>query len=168
MTVPLSDTASLAVGDLVAKVLQEIGVKEMVGVPDSQLRYVMAALPHEISVTHSVREDAAVAIAVGARLAGRRVGVFMKNAGIGTSADAIVSLLVGFRLSMPLVIGWSGSGSDHLVHHRLMGSRTIALLDALGIESIVLKPGAELELLASRVKQADHKRRSVALLVVPQ
>lgn len=166
MTLP--DTEPLTIGDLVAHVLQMTGVDEVVGVPDSQLNDILAALPDEISITYSVREDAAVALAAGARLAGRRVAVFMKNAGIGTSTDAIVSLLIGCRLSIPLVIGWSGSGSDHLEHHLLMGTRTLALLSALDVESIVLEPGADPELVVSQMRQADRNRRSVALLVVPQ
>lgn len=93
-----------AVGDFTAALLRELGVVEMIGVPDSQLHDALASLPSEIAVTYTVREDTAVAIAAGKRLARCRAGVFMKNAGIGTSMDAIVSLLIGCEISMPALL----------------------------------------------------------------
>jgi sulfopyruvate decarboxylase TPP-binding subunit len=153
----------------VAECLIREGVARAVGVADSQLADVVAEIARSIPIDYAMREDVAVAMAVGASLAGGRAAVFMKNAGLGTSLDAIVSLAIGAGVPALLVIGWAGSGRDQLPHHVVMGVRTAALLDAAGIEyDVVRRDGAnDVARLCARLRASRSRGRTHALLVEP-
>jgi sulfopyruvate decarboxylase TPP-binding subunit len=156
-----------SVTEVVLEVLRQCGVERAVGVPDSQLGDVLVAVDRSFGVTFTLREDVAVAMAIGARLVGQSVVVFMKNAGLGTSLDAIVSLSIGCELPLLLVVGWAGAGRDELPHHVIMGERTRALLDASGIEHDVVRGSADVEHLVRRAHCAERHGRPYALLVEP-
>ncbi|MFI0411344.1 thiamine pyrophosphate-binding protein [Actinomadura sp. 3N508] len=152
----------------VVAALEHAGIRRAVGVPDSQLAAVLDAMSERMPVTFTAREDVAVAMAVGADLAGERYAVFMKNAGLGTSLDAIVSLAFGADVPLTLVIGWAGAGADKLPHHTVMGDRTLPLLTAVGIEhDIVPQDGADPSRCRTRAAACRTKRRPYALLVEP-
>lgn len=162
---PLHGTAA---GGTVVSVLVEIGVRRAVGVPDSQLAGVLAAVSRRLPVTFAAREDVAVAMAVGAGLAGEHFAVFMKNAGLGTSLDAIISLAAGAEVPLTLVVGWAGAGSDTLPHHVVMGCRTVPLLTAAGVGHDIVGPdGGDASRLLAGSAAARAARRPYALLVEP-
>jgi sulfopyruvate decarboxylase TPP-binding subunit len=104
------------------------GVDYVVGVPDSSLASIIAELAREPGLLPAPREDVAVAMAVGARLAGRRPLVFMKNAGLATALDAVGSLALASGVGLALLVGWAGTGLDRLAHHVVVGRSTEALL----------------------------------------
>ncbi|MGH3242033.1 MAG: thiamine pyrophosphate-binding protein [Spirillospora sp.] len=152
----------------VVATLEHVGVRRALGVPDSQLASVLDAISERIPVTFTAREDVAVAMAVGAELAGERHAVFMKNAGLGTSLDAIVSLAIAADVPLTLVIGWAGAGTDKLPHHTVMGDRTIPLLAAVGIEHDIVPQNADDESRCrTRAAACRTERRPYALLVKP-
>jgi len=161
---PASTPAALTVVD----VLGRAGAEVAVGVPDSQLDGVLAAMAARMPVEFTLREDIAVAAAVGAGLAGRLFAVFMKNAGLGTSLDAIVSLSIAAEVPIVLVVGWAGAGTDTLPHHVVMGRRTRGLLDAIGVpHDVVTGDGDDPARLAGRWAGCLRDQRPYALLVRP-
>jgi sulfopyruvate decarboxylase subunit alpha len=154
----------------VVGVLERLGVEFAIGVADSQLSDVLAAIAKQVPLLFAAREDAAVAFAVGMELAGRRSAVFMKNAGLGTSLDSLISLAIAAEVPVLLVVGWAGSGRDTLAHHVVMGDRTIALLAAAGIEHDVVRrsgsPG-DVTAFSARAASAARRHRPYALVVEP-
>lgn len=164
-TVPALAPAAVTVAD----VLGRIGVEAAVGVPDSQLSAVLATLAGRMPLEFTLREDVAVAVAVGAGLAGRRYAVFMKNAGLGTCMDAIVSLSIAAEVPVVLVVGWAGAGTDTLPHHVVMGRRTPSLLDAAGVRHDIVTGDGDDDpaRLCARWAACRADRRPYALLVRP-
>jgi sulfopyruvate decarboxylase TPP-binding subunit len=156
---------------IVVDVFDRLGVEFALGVADSQLGDVLAAISQRMPLLFTAREDAAVAMAVGMELAGRRAAVFMKNAGLGTSLDSLISLATAAEVPVLLVVGWAGSGRDTLPHHAVMGDRTIALLEAAGIEyGIVRRHGSREDAAAfsdQAMLAARRHRRPYALVVEP-
>src|SRR5580658_2596446 len=71
---PVTEAAGVVVG-----VLERLGVEFAIGVADSQLSDVLAAIAKQVPLLFAAREDAAVAFAVGRELAGRRSAVFMRT-----------------------------------------------------------------------------------------
>jgi sulfopyruvate decarboxylase TPP-binding subunit len=113
------------------ELLLTVGVDAAVGVPDTILAGVFARL--SVPVFTAPREDVAVAAAVGLELGGRRPVLFMKNAGLLTCGDALLSLARDCRVGLLLVVGWAGIGDDQLPHHTVTGAVTVPFLDALRI-----------------------------------
>ncbi|MFF5085476.1 hypothetical protein ACFY36_51270 [Actinoplanes sp. NPDC000266] len=104
-----------------------------VGVPDSHLQALIAELETAMPVHVAPREDAAVAVACGLTLAGRIPLLYMKNAGLFTCGDALVSLATDIGVAVTMLVGWAGTGADMLPHHVVSGERTVGLLEALGV-----------------------------------
>ena len=110
------------------------------GVPCSLIETVITALERDDVRPYlaAVREDAALGLAAGAYLGGRRPVVLMQNSGLGTSLNALASLSLLYRLPVLLVVTWRGHGGQDAPEHLLTGEITPGLLDLLGIPYRVL------------------------------
>jgi sulfopyruvate decarboxylase TPP-binding subunit len=149
-----------------ASALLALSVDLAIGVPDSHLKPVIAQLERCVPVHVSPREDAAVAAACGLTLAGRRPLLYMKNAGLFTCGDALVSLAEDIGVAVTMLIGWAGSGTDTLPHHVVSGNRTRALLEGLGVawrEIDDLDEGA-----SAWLDECRSRRQHTAILVRPR
>ena len=142
------------------------GLDYIIGVPDSGLAEVLADLERHLLLRYVPREDVAVAAATGAYLGGLKPLVFMKNAGLGTSLDALMSLTRASQVPMMLMIGWAGVGADTLPHHVVMGARTTSLLDAAAIRWRQIADGSR-QSIAEFIRGAFLEREIRALLVTP-
>src|SRR2546421_3373754 len=91
-----------------------LGLDIAVGVPDSQLSALMTAVASSMPVHVAPREDVAVGVACGLTLGGRRPFVYLKNAGLFTCGDALLSLARDVGVATVLVVGWAGTGDDRL------------------------------------------------------
>ena len=172
MNAPLAvetyDRSTTTAASAVVEVLAHLGVEGAVGVADSQLADVMAALSARMPVTFTVREDIAVGMAFGADLAGVHHAVFMKNAGLGTSLDALVSLALGAVTPLTIVIGWAGAGTDTLPHHVVAGQRTVALLEAIGVAfDVVERDDNDVDRLVAQARDCRARGLTFVLLVRP-
>jgi len=96
----------------------------IVGVPCSGLSRFTDRIERYIPCT---REDEALALAVGARLVGKRPLVFLQNSGLGNVIDVITSLLKPCDIKIDLLI----SVRNKPEHHSFMGKITVKLLKLL-------------------------------------
>ncbi|WP_051942221.1 thiamine pyrophosphate-binding protein [Streptacidiphilus rugosus] len=147
-----------------AKRLHGAGFDCAIGVPDSHLTDLVGELGISIPVHLAPREDTAVAAAVGMTLAGARPLLFMKNAGLFTTCDALTSLAADAAVPLALLVGWAGTGTDHLPHHVVTGERTTGLLTSLGVSWATTDHTGDLEAWFTAHRQAGEH---CALLVRP-
>ena len=96
----------------------------IVGIPCFKLKDFTKKIKNYIPCT---REDEAMAIAVGAYLAGKKPLVFLQNSGLGNIVDIITSLLKPYGIEIDLLI----SIRDKPQHHAFMGKITVQLLELL-------------------------------------
>lgn len=96
----------------------------IVGLPCSNLKECMDKVDNYIPCT---REDEAMALAVGAYLAGKKPLVFLQNSGLGHLVDIITSLLKPYGIEIDLLI----SVRNKPEHHAFMGKITKKILDLL-------------------------------------
>ncbi len=96
----------------------------IVGVPCSKLKNFTDKIKNYIPCT---REDEAMALAVGAYLAGKNPLVFLQNSGLGSVIDIITSLLKPYGIKIDLLI----SVRNKPEHHAFMGKITKKLLELL-------------------------------------
>jgi phosphonopyruvate decarboxylase len=134
------------------------------GVPCSLLKTAIAALEGAGDYLPAVREDAAVGMAAGAAMGGRKAAVFMQNSGLGVSLNALASLSVMYELPALLVVSWRGHGPD-APEHALTGRITPKLLELLGTPTLILEPATISEQVREADDLAQRLRRPVALLV---
>jgi phosphonopyruvate decarboxylase len=142
----------------------------VVGVPCSFLAPVIRLLEDGDAVDYvgAANEGEAVALAVGARVAGRRPVVVMQNSGLGNAVNPLTSLAATLAVPVLLLITWRGEpGYPDEPQHRLMGEITPTLLDAMGIDHEILPsdPGALDRRLAAADEHMARTGRSFAFLV---
>ncbi|HUF92985.1 MAG TPA: thiamine pyrophosphate-dependent enzyme [Candidatus Limnocylindria bacterium] len=140
------------------------------GVPCSLVEDVIAVLEPGGGAPYvaAVREDAAVGLAAGAWLGGRRPCVLMQNSGLGTSLNALASLSLMYGLPVLLVVTWRGYEGRDAPEHILTGEITPALLDLLGIPHRTLGPASASADIAWAASEMDARMQPVALLVPPK
>ena len=119
--------------------LRSQGYNFFTGVPDSALKNFQDALEESyvpnIIATH---ESQAVAIAVGALLAGKKSCVYMQNSGLGNTINPLTSLCLPYDLCPHLVIGHRHT----LPQHKIMGEIDEDLLSLVGYTNYTLVRGS--------------------------
>jgi sulfopyruvate decarboxylase subunit alpha len=129
------EETEIMTGDELCTLLKSLGYDFFTGVPDSTLSSVFRALTTSEGDCYfpSVREDAAIGLAVGAYLGGRSPAVLMQNSGLGLSVNALASLASLYRIPLLLLIGWRGADRSDAPEHTLMGKVSPRLLQTLEI-----------------------------------
>jgi sulfopyruvate decarboxylase TPP-binding subunit len=113
------------------------------------------------------REDAALGLAAGAALAGRRPLVLMQNSGFGGSLNAIGSLQEIYALPCLLVITWRGYAGKDAPEHLVMGEAMPQILDAMRIPWRVIEAATAVAGVAWARAHLEEKPGPVALVVRP-
>jgi len=155
-------------GEELASALRAHGFDFFTGVPCSLVASLIVALePH--GYVAETREDAALGLAAGAALAGRRPLVLMQNSGFGVSLNAIGSLQDIYALPCLLVVTWRGYEGNDAPEHLVMGEAMPAIFDAMHIPWRALgtdAAAADADVAWARAR-LDEKSGPVALVVKP-
>ena len=154
----------------VATLLARHGFDFFTGVPCSLVEDVIAVLETERDAPYvaAVREDAAVGLAAGAWLAGRRPCVLMQNSGLGTSLNALASLSLMYGFPALVVVTWRGYDGKDAPEHILTGRITPQILDLLGMPYRVLSAESAADDVAWAAKEMDTRMQPVAIVVPPR
>lgn len=134
--------------------------------PDGLQAPLIDSLGSVVRLENVVREDIAVGLAAGARLAGGEPVLLMQNSGFGQSVNALASLVLPYELPMLLVIGMRGTDADDTAENLVMGRITEDLLRMFGITARALPardPGPIVSMAAADLRAG----RSSALLISP-
>ncbi len=141
------------------------------GVPDSLLKNLCACIRENSDKTHNIitaNEGNAVALASGYHIASGNYGVvYMQNSGLGNAINPLLSLADEEVYSIPmlLIIGWRGEpGIKDEPQHIKQGKVTIPLLEAMGIEHIILDEEYENKI-DYCYKYISEKKKPIALIV---
>ncbi len=145
-----------------------LGFDFFTGVPCSLAKGILADLCERGSFVVENREDAALGLAAGAYLGGRRPVVIMQSSGLGVSMNALSSLHLVYKIPTLMIITWRGYQGVDAPEHVIWGPALPAALDCIDI------PYAELaaDTIAEQLAWADAKLREseapVALLCPPK
>jgi len=134
------------------------------GVPDGKIKEVF----NNIKPWHPApREDHAVAMAFGARLAGKRPAVLMQNSGVGYIGDVLLGLHTIYGTGVVLVVSCRGARVNEEIQHVAWGyDRTKAILEDYGVTTVDVVPGTNAVHWAADL--AYRMDRVVALLIRPE
>jgi len=176
---PSYDQAALAATFLTA--LRDHGFDFHAGVPCSLLKHLIKRFDSEPEWGYisAVREDSALSLACGAWFGGRTPVVYMQNSGLGTSLNALQSLVQMNEVPLLIVVSWRGEGGADGVpqgstskpgfvdapEHVFTGARMTAQLDLCEVPYRVLDPDRIAEDVAAIATVMRTTERPVALIV---
>jgi len=159
---PVSPTEFLAA-------LKGAGYDFFTGVPCSLVSGLIAALEADPETPYyaETREDAAVALACGAMMAGKKPVVVMQNSGLGVCVNALASLTLMYRTPCLLLITWRGYLGKDAPEHIIMGDVSGRLLGLIGVPHRAPEPGTLVDDLewATQIQSSDSL--PAALLLRP-
>lgn len=110
------------------------------------------------------REDAAVGMASGAYLAGKRPVVLMQNSGLGYSLNVLTSLNLIYKIPVLCLVTYRGLGPD-APEHIVMGKSCVALLEEIGVKCLVPDKEGLDAALAKAVKVIDEEKQPFAIFI---
>ncbi len=169
MAPPDTPTPTRLLARSFAGLLQDRGFDFYAGVPCSLLKDLILELDASAAYYPETREDAAVGLAAGAFMAGRRPCVLMQNSGLGVCLNALTSLALMYEVPLLLVVSYRGRppASKDAPEHLLMGQATEPLLQAIGVPRRVLGSDALAEALDWADDWLKEKSTPACLLVPP-
>lgn len=131
------------------------------GVPDSMYA---SLLPSLEPYTAAPRENHGLAMAFGARLAGRRPCLLIQNSGLGLLGDALFGLHHLYGVGVVVLVTARGELPWEEPQHRHWGRRTAAMLDVLDAEVFDLEVhGVDAIGAAASVAFGDERVAAVVL-----
>jgi sulfopyruvate decarboxylase subunit alpha len=151
-------------------VLRQAGFDFFTGVPDSTLKPVLRELEArpELGYLPAVSEPAAIGLAAGAWLGGRRPVVLMQNTGLALAANPLATLIAIYRIPLLLIVGWRGYEGKDAPEHRAIGASTLPLLEALRVPFFVPDSETLAADVADAAATADAERCAAAVLIRPE
>jgi sulfopyruvate decarboxylase subunit alpha len=149
------------------ELLERQGFNFFSGVPDSILKGVVSCLlgRGENYYLSAVREDDALGMACGAYMAGKKPAVLMQNSGLGTSLNALTSLLLIYKTPCLLIVSWRGFGGKDAPEHIVMGEVCTKILETVGIPYRILSPERAKEDIQWAEETMSAQKIPVALMV---
>ena len=114
--------------------LLENGIQNLIGVPDSTLKYFIAEGLKKKKNIITTREEEAIGIATGMTLSNSPTVVYMQNAGFANSLSTITSLVQLYKIPLLFIIGWRGYLKNDAPEHELVGKIQPELLKLINLE----------------------------------
>jgi sulfopyruvate decarboxylase alpha subunit len=150
-----------------ARLFEEHGFSFFTGVPCSLLAGLIDAIAGSPNRTYipAVREDAALGMAVGSYMGGKRPVVLMQNSGLGYSLNAFTSLAMIYRIPCLIIMSWRGYKGIDAPEHLIMGDIVTGLLRCSGIPYAVLEDGRARDTVEWAVRTLEEKSTPAAILI---
>lgn len=119
----------------VVAALENAGVSLVATLPDSWIGPLVEEMRRSpvLRVVDVAREEEAVALACGARLAGTRAAVAIQNAGVLNCGTAIASIAQLYRIPCFMLVSFRGDERDPVFFHVQKARVTEPTLDAWGV-----------------------------------
>jgi sulfopyruvate decarboxylase subunit alpha len=161
-------TAPVSPQDFLAA-LKQAGYDFFTGVPCSLVSGLIAALEADAEIPYyaETREDAAVGLACGAMMAGKRPVVVMQNSGLGVCVNALTSMTLMYKTPCLLLITWRGYEGKDAPEHLIMGDICGKLLETMGVPYRAPSPESLLEDLRWATDYQAAESLPAALLLRP-
>jgi sulfopyruvate decarboxylase subunit alpha len=149
--------------------LKEAGINFVSYIPETRLSEILPVLAADDSfmLAPVSNEAAAVGIAAGAALGGKRAAVYMEGTGLFVSTYNLLTVGERYGVPMLLLVAYVGSFEDqrnsYLFSH--YGNKTTGILDTLGIQYLIVDSAAKLEAqINDAVRMMHALKLPVALL----
>ena len=149
------------------QLLRTAGFDFFTGVPCSLVKSLIATLEEGGGYLPETREDAAVGLAAGAYMAGKKPVVIMQNSGLGVSLNALTSLSLMYHFPCLLLITWRGYQGKDAPEHLIMGDISPTLLETLQVPHQALNAESVEAAIGWASDMLQRTKKPVALLLPP-
>ena len=152
-----------------AEALRASGYDFFTGVPCSLISGLIAELDTNPGYAYypETREDAAIGLACGAYMAGKRPVVLMQNSGLGVCINSLTSLTMLYKTPALLFITWRGYEGKDAPEHIIMGDVCAKLLDTIGVPYRAPEPATLLDDVRWATDFQREQKLPAALLLRP-
>lgn len=123
---------------LLCNFLLDNGIENLIGVPDSTLKYFIKQGINKNKNIITTREEEAIGIGTGMVLSNSPTVIYMQNAGFANSISTITSLVKLYQIPLLFIIGWRGYLKNDAPEHELVGKIQPKLLKLINLESKVI------------------------------
>jgi len=113
------------------------------------------------------REEEGVGICAGAALCGKRPAMFIQSSGFGNMLNAIMSLTKTYDLPLSIFVSWRGMEDEKIPAQIPMGRALPGILEACGIEYLILREDGDLRLVRERLQNACEGNKISVFLMSP-
>ena len=154
-------------GDKVFRGLKAGGIDLVTSVPCVKFGPLLEMIAADPDIMHVpvTREEEGIGICAGAFMGGKRPALLMQNSGLGNCINALVSLDLLCDIPILMIISHRGTVGEKIAAQVPMGTATVPLLDAIGIEHFCpISEDGEQEVAKAAMK-AFNERRPVAVLL---
>lgn len=152
--------------------LKRLCYSQFAGVPCSYLKPFINFVINDPTLDYigAASEGEAVAISLGAFLAGRKTVTMCQNSGLGNMVNPLTSLNFPFRIPTLLIVTWRGQpGRIDEPQHEQMGAITPKLLELMDIPwSIFPQTESEIDSVIDRADEYMRKSSRPYALVMPE
>lgn len=152
--------------------LKRLCYSQVTGVPCSYLKPFINFVINDPTLDYigAASEGEAVAISLGAFLAGRKTVTMCQNSGLGNMVNPLTSLNFPFRIPTLLIVTWRGQpGRIDEPQHEQMGAITPKLLELMDIPwSIFPQTESEIDSVIDRADEYMRENSRPYALVMPE
>ncbi|MFA5312179.1 MAG: sulfopyruvate decarboxylase subunit alpha [Methanomassiliicoccales archaeon] len=154
-------------GDKVFRGLKAGGIDLVASVPCVKFGPLLEMIIADSSIKHVpvTREEEGIGICAGSFMGGKRPALLMQNSGLGNCINALVSLDLLYEIPVLMIVSHRGTAGEKIAAQVPMGTATVPLLDAIGIEHSCPTPAEGEGEVAKAAMKAFTTRRPVAVLL---
>ncbi|MCZ6729928.1 MAG: phosphonopyruvate decarboxylase [SAR324 cluster bacterium] len=158
----------MAWAEQIVGVLKQYRVKFINYVPDAKGEQILkvARKDEYFQILPLAREEEGIGVVCGQAIGGERGVVLMPTAGLGNSINALASLAIPYKFSLPMIIGVRGDLGEFNQAQIPMGQALPGILSALNIPMFRITRDDEVEKITEGALRVSYANESpVAILV---
>ncbi|MCZ6558254.1 MAG: thiamine pyrophosphate-binding protein [SAR324 cluster bacterium] len=158
----------MAWAEQIVGVLKQYRVKFINYVPDAKGEQILkvARKDEYFQILPLAREEEGIGVVCGQAIGGERGVVLMPTAGLGNSINALASLAIPYKFSLPMIIGVRGDLGEFNQAQIPMGQALPGILSALNIPMFRITRDDEVEKMTEGALRVSYANESpVAILV---
>ncbi|MCZ6843108.1 MAG: phosphonopyruvate decarboxylase [SAR324 cluster bacterium] len=152
----------------IVAVLKQYRVRFINYVPDAKGEQILkvARKDEYFQILPLAREEEGIGVVCGQAIGGERGVVLMPTAGLGNSINALASLAIPYKFSLPMIIGVRGDLGEFNQAQIPMGQALPGILSALNIPMFRITRDDEVEKITEGALRVSYANESpVAILV---
>lgn len=158
----------MAWANTMVDVLKQYNVQFISYVPDAKGEKILQVARKDkyFEILPLTREEEGIGVVCGQALGGKRGVVLMPTAGFGNSINALASLAIPYKFSLPMIIGVRGELGEFNQAQIPMGQAMPAILAALNIPTFRITREEDVEKMTEGALRVAYANESpVAILV---
>ncbi|MCZ6472039.1 MAG: thiamine pyrophosphate-binding protein [SAR324 cluster bacterium] len=158
----------MAWAEQIVGVLKQYRVKFINYVPDAKGEQILKVARKDdyFQILPLAREEEGIGVVCGQAIGGERGVVLMPTAGLGNSINALASLAIPYKFSLPMIIGVRGDLGEFNQAQIPMGQALPGILSALNIPMFRITRDDEVEKITEGALRVSYANESpVAILV---